>query len=75
MEENIRNTAIQYGVPCFTRKENIKAVIQSLVGQDNNDLVPFSLQEIHQIKKNNKSEIRDQEKVGKHDKQDDSRIR
>lgn len=49
--ENIRNTAIQYGIPCFTRKENIKAVIESIVGLNDVNLVPYNLQEIHGLKK------------------------
>jgi carbamoyl-phosphate synthase large subunit len=50
--ENIRNNAIQYGVPCFTRKENILAVIESLIGNSQNSnsgLTPVSLQEIHKM--------------------------
>lgn len=47
--EYIRNTAIQYGIPCFTRKENIIAVMSAIIGtkigpQKNE---PFSLQEAH----------------------------
>lgn len=43
--ENIRNTAIQYGIPCFTRKENIKSVVESLLGTGAEGLSPLSLQE------------------------------
>jgi len=46
--ELIRNTAILYGIPCFTRAENIKAVIESLLGQTEHP-TPISLQEIHRI--------------------------
>lgn len=49
--EIIRNTAIQYGIPCFTRPENIRAVMQSLVGSgllQEGGLTPVSLQELHQ---------------------------
>jgi carbamoyl-phosphate synthase large subunit len=45
--EIIRNTAIQYGIPCFTRTENIKAVMQSIVGSgahQGHGLVPVPLQ-------------------------------
>ncbi len=42
--EMIRNTAIQFGVPCFTRKENIKAVLECLVSTLNEALTPQSLQ-------------------------------
>ncbi len=45
--ENIRNTAIQYGIPCFTRAENIKAVVEALVGYNATDLMPINLQEMH----------------------------
>jgi carbamoyl-phosphate synthase large subunit len=47
--EIIRNTAIQYGIPCFTRPENIKAVMQSLIGSGllESGLTPISLQELH----------------------------
>ena len=44
--EVIRNTAISYGVPTFTREENIKAVIESVLGSFEHDLIPLSLQEI-----------------------------
>lgn len=47
--ELIRNTAIQYGIPCFTRVENIKAVIQAICGSNLEDLNPISLQEVHSI--------------------------
>ncbi len=51
--EIIRNTAIQYGIPCFTRPENIKAVMQALIGSyqadPNAGLTPKSLQEIHKL--------------------------
>lgn len=43
--ENIRNTAIQYGIPCFTRKENIRSVTESLLGTGPEGLTPLSLQE------------------------------
>ena len=43
--ELIRNTAIQYGIPCFTRKENIKTVVEALIGVDLNNMTPVSLQE------------------------------
>ncbi|MCO4792601.1 MAG: carbamoyl-phosphate synthase large subunit [Bacteriovoracaceae bacterium] len=45
--ENIRNTAIQYGIPCFTRSENIKAVVESLVGSASKTILPTNLQEMH----------------------------
>lgn len=47
--EVIRNTAILYGIPCFTRKENIKAVMEALIGSFNgkdNELHPLALQEM-----------------------------
>ena len=49
--EYIRNTAIAYGVPCFTREENIKAVMESLMGSAESDITPLSLQELHQMDK------------------------
>lgn len=48
--EIIRNTAILYGIPCFTRPENITAVMASIIGSKNGDhkgLQPVSLQTIH----------------------------
>lgn len=48
--ENIRNTAIQYGAPCFTRAENIEAVLKSIIGVNlgpQEGLMPISLQELH----------------------------
>ncbi len=48
--ENIRNTAIQHGAPCFTRAENIEMVLTALLGGDHtrSGLTPMSLQELHQ---------------------------
>lgn len=49
--EVIRNTAILYGIPCFTRPENITAVMSSLMGSQNGEhkeVFPVSLQTIHQ---------------------------
>ncbi|MGB0454343.1 MAG: carbamoyl-phosphate synthase large subunit [Bacteriovoracaceae bacterium] len=43
--EYIRNNAIQYAVPCFTRPENIKAVLESIIGVSE-DISPLSLQEL-----------------------------
>ena len=43
--EEIRNTAIAYGIPCFTRPENIIAIIESLIGSNGSELIPISLQE------------------------------
>lgn len=47
--ENIRNTAIQYGAPCFTRAENIEAVLAAIIGVNlaPDGLMPLSLQELH----------------------------
>jgi len=47
--EVIRNMAILYGVPCFTRKENIRAVMEALIGTHNSPsqkLSPLALQEM-----------------------------
>jgi carbamoyl-phosphate synthase large subunit len=49
--EIIRNTAIQYGIPCFTRIENIKAVTESLIGTLGSELTPISLQDIYKSNK------------------------
>ena len=47
--EFIRNSAIQYGIPCFTRKENIKAVMEAILGvQGQGDIIPIALQEVHE---------------------------
>lgn len=45
--EIIRNTAISYGVPTFTREENIKAVCGALLGTFKQEVRPISLQELH----------------------------
>jgi carbamoyl-phosphate synthase large subunit len=48
--EIIRNNAIAYGIPCFTRKENIKAVMEALIGTKSygdGELHPLSLQTAH----------------------------
>jgi carbamoyl-phosphate synthase large subunit len=44
--EHIRNSAIQYAVPCFTRPENIIAVIKALIGSNGQDLIPLALQDM-----------------------------
>lgn len=44
--EHIRNSAIQYTIPCFTRPENIKAVIQALIGTSDLEIKPLALQEM-----------------------------
>ncbi len=46
--EHIRNSAIAYAIPCFTRAENIIAVIESITDSELEDLRPLSLQEMHQ---------------------------
>ena len=50
--EFIRNRAIQLGIPCFTRRENICAVIEAMLkttDTESSALSPCSLQEIHQL--------------------------
>ena len=44
--EYIRNTAISYGVSCFTRTENIRAVLESMISYHRGNLTPISLQEV-----------------------------
>jgi carbamoyl-phosphate synthase large subunit len=44
--EYIRNTAISFGVPCFTRAENIRSVCDSLMGTFHTELEPIALQEM-----------------------------
>ncbi len=48
--EHIRNSAISYAIPCFTRIENIKAIIESIVGTHNVNIQPISLQEVFEAK-------------------------
>ena len=45
--ELIRNMAIANGVPCFTRIENIQAVIDALVGIHGTAATPVALQDLH----------------------------
>ena len=45
--ESIRNTAIQYGIPTFTRPENIKAVFLSLIRTHNSPITPHALQDLY----------------------------
>ncbi len=42
--ETIRNTAIQYALPCFTRPENIKAILESLCETNIDKIEPVALQ-------------------------------
>lgn len=42
--ETIRNTAIQYALPCFTRPENIKAILSALCATDIGAINPVALQ-------------------------------
>ena len=44
--EHIRNSAIQYAIPCFTRPENIKAVVEALIGTNDMTITPLALQEM-----------------------------
>lgn len=44
--EHIRNSAIQYAIPCFTRPENIKAVAMALIGTFDSEITPVALQEM-----------------------------
>ncbi|HAZ12449.1 MAG TPA: carbamoyl phosphate synthase large subunit [Bdellovibrionales bacterium] len=44
--EMIRNTAILYGVPCFTRAENIRAIVESILTTDHYP-VPRALQDLY----------------------------
>lgn len=46
--EHIRNSAIQYAIPCFTRPENIRAVAEALIGTHDSDILPLALQEMSQ---------------------------
>ncbi len=45
--EHIRNSAIQYAIPCFTRPENIRAVASALIGTNEIELKPLALQEMN----------------------------
>jgi carbamoyl-phosphate synthase large subunit len=48
--EYIRNIAIQYGIACFTRKENIRALIESLLGcyeKEQCQLNPLAIQDAY----------------------------
>jgi carbamoyl-phosphate synthase large subunit len=44
--EHIRNSAIAYAIPCFTRPENIRAVAEALIGSDDSEILPLALQEM-----------------------------
>ncbi|MGZ3787226.1 MAG: carbamoyl-phosphate synthase large subunit [Bacteriovorax sp.] len=44
--EHIRNSAIQYAIPCFTRAENIRSVAEALIGTHDTDITPLALQEM-----------------------------
>ncbi len=44
--EHIRNSATQYAIACFTRPENIKAVIEALIGTNQLEITPLALQEM-----------------------------
>lgn len=48
--EFIRNKAIAHGIPCFTRPENIKAVMEAIIGSGENSssyqLNPMALQDL-----------------------------
>jgi carbamoyl-phosphate synthase large subunit len=50
--EIIRNTAISFGIPCFTRVENIIAVSDCLLSLETQKLYPMALQEIKSIQNN-----------------------
>ena len=44
--EHIRNSAIAYAIPCFTRPENIRAVSEALIGTHDTEITPLALQEM-----------------------------
>ena len=44
--EHIRNSAIQYAIPCFTRPENIQSVIEALLGTQGLEILPIALQDM-----------------------------
>ncbi|MDO9183542.1 MAG: hypothetical protein Q7U04_14095, partial [Bacteriovorax sp.] len=44
--EHIRNSAIAYAIPCFTRPENIRAVALALIGTHDSLISPLALQEM-----------------------------
>jgi carbamoyl-phosphate synthase large subunit len=44
--EHIRNSAIAYAIPCFTRPENIRSVAQALIGTYETDIFPVALQDL-----------------------------
>ncbi|MBP9682226.1 MAG: carbamoyl-phosphate synthase large subunit [Bacteriovorax sp.] len=44
--EHIRNSAIQYAIPCFTRPENIRSVAEALIGTHQSEITPLALQEM-----------------------------
>jgi carbamoyl-phosphate synthase large subunit len=45
--EHIRNSAIAYAIPCFTRPENIRAVAEALIGTHDSEIMPLALQEMN----------------------------
>jgi carbamoyl-phosphate synthase large subunit len=47
--EHIRNSAIAYAIPCFTRPENIRAVSEALIGTHDTVITPLALQEMPKI--------------------------
>ena len=44
--KKIRNLAVAYGIPCFTREETIIELVKSIIAVDPTDLKPINLQEI-----------------------------
>jgi carbamoyl-phosphate synthase large subunit len=48
--EHIRNSAISYAIPCFTRIENIKAIVESIIGTHDINIKPVSLQEVFEVR-------------------------
>lgn len=44
--EHIRNSAIAYAIPCFTRPENIRAVSEALIGTHDTEIMPLALQDM-----------------------------
>jgi carbamoyl-phosphate synthase large subunit len=53
--EKIRNMATSYGIPCFTRPENIEEVLKALFYSPHKDpmreMGPLSLQELHKTER------------------------
>jgi len=49
-EQEIRQAALQYNIPCVTTMTGARAIVEALGAQNTNQLIVYSLQELHALR-------------------------